>query len=290
MNKNLLFAALAFIAASCTNESGSGIDQARTPVTVQVKGFEVSQEDIPQTRGTAVINYTSVKSLTLAFYKSDGTETYKHTQLRADGTTYTTFGEFACSLPMGNYTMVVIGYCGTSPFTLTSPTLATCTDTRLQDNFVVTQPVVINSNTAVNLTATLDRVVSRLGIRSTDNRVAEAEKIRMTFTAGGRDFNPTTGLANTNTGFANTYTFSESSGVTVSAASFLFLASDEQTMNVTIETLDSEDNVLFTKVVNNVPFKRNRTTILSGNLFTAETNVSSITINSDWIDSYESDL
>lgn len=277
--------------AACSNDNDLVINnEAMTPVTVQVEGFAVSQEDMPVTRATAVGSYTNVKALTLAFYKSDGTESYKHTQLRDDASNYTTFGEFSCTLPMGNYTMVVIGYCGTSPFTLTSATAATCTDTRLQDNFVAIQVVNINSSNAVNLTATLDRVVSRLGVVSTDNRAADAAKIRMTFSGGGRDFNPTTGFATTNTGFANTLTFVEAVGATTSSASYLFLGSDEQMMNVTIETLDADDNVLFTKTVTDVPFKRNRTTILTGNVFTAGSNVSSITINSDWLDSHNVDF
>ena len=277
--------------AACSNDNDIVVNnEAMAPVTVQVEGFAVSQEDMPATRATAVGSYTNVKALTLAFYKSDGTESYKTTQLRDDASTYTTFGEFSCTLPMGSYTMVVIGYCGTSPFTLTSATVATCTDTRLQDNFVATQAVNINSNNAVNLTATLDRVVSRLGVVSTDNRAADAAKIRMTFSGGGRDFNPTTGLATTNTGFANTLTFVEAVGATTSSASYLFLGSDEQTMSVTIETLDASDNVLFTKTVNDVPFKRNRTTILTGNVFTAGSNVSSITVNSDWLDSHNVDF
>ena len=277
--------------AACSNDNDVVVNnEAMAPVTVQVNGFAVSQEDMPVTRATAVGSYTNVKALTLAFYKSDGTESYKHTQLRDDASTYTTFSEFSCTLPMGSYTMVVIGYCGTSPFTLTSATAATCTDTRLQDNFVATQAVNINSSNAVNLTATLDRVVSRLGVVSTDNRATDAAKIRMTFSGGGRDFNPTTGLASTNIGFANTLTFVEAVEATVMSASYLFLASDEQTMNVTIETLDASDNVLFTKTVNDVPFKRNRTTILTGNVFTAGSNVSSITINSDWLDSHNVDF
>lgn len=277
--------------AACNNDNDVVVNnEALAPVTVQVEGFAVSQEDMPVTRATAVGSYTNVKALTLAFYKSDGTELYKHTQLREDASTYTTFGEFSCTLQMGSYTMVVIGYCGISPFTLTSATVATCTDTRLQDNFVVTQAVNINSSNAVNLTATLDRVVSRLGVVSTDSRAADAAKIRMSFSGGGRDFNPTTGLATTNTGFANTLTFVEAVGATVMSASYLFLASDEQTMNVTIETLDASDNVLFTKTVNDVPFKRNRTTILTGNVFTAGSNVSSITVNSDWLDSHNVDF
>ena len=279
-------AGIALLAAACSNECVNEPDEVMAPVKVQVEGFAISQEEMPATRGTAVESYTSVKMLTLAFYKSDGTESYKTTQLRDYASTYATFGEFSTSLPMGSYTMVVIGYCGTSPFTMTSATLATCNDERLQDTFVSTQAVNITSNAAMNLTAALDRVVSRLGVRSSDSRVAEATKMRMTFSAGARNFNPTTRFAATNTGFANTIAFSAAAGAITQSSSYLFLDTDEQTMDVTIETLDDADNVLFTKTVTDVPFKRNRMTLLTGNIFTAGSSVSAITVNSDWLDDY----
>ena len=279
------FAALALIAAGCSKESvEQETEQVLAPVTVQVDGFDVSQRDMPDvTRGTAVASYSSVKTLTLAFFKDDGTEAYNHSQLRDDASTYTTFGEFSLSLPIGSYTTIVIAHTGTVPFTIASPTVATCGDIRLPDVFVATQAVNVTSTAAVNLSAELNRVVARLGVTSTDNRTADAAKLRMTFAKGGRNFNPSTGLATTNTGFANTVTFSQAVGATVSVASLLFLASDEQTMNATLETLDADDNVLFTKTVNNIPLKRNRTTILSGKLFSASATASSITINDGWL-------
>lgn len=293
----MILAGIALLCVACSNESELTVssEKVETPVTVSVSNFSMSVDEF-QNAGTRtraaqdLADYANVRALTLAFYKSDGTESYKSTQLRADASTYETFGEFSTSLSMGSYTMVVIGYAGTSPFTLTSATLATCTDTRLQDTFVATQAVNITGNSAVNLTAELDRVVSRLGIVSTDHRTSDAAKVRMTFTGGGRIFNPSTGLASTNTGFDNTLTFVEAVGATTSSASFLFLASDEQTMDVTIETLDADDNVLFSETVNNVPFKRNRTTVLTGKLFTAGVSAGSFTINTDWLSNHNMDF
>ena len=91
----------------------------------------------------------------------------------------------------------------------------------------------------------------------------------MTFSAGGKAFNPTTGLATVNTGFSNTVSVSAAVGTSSISNTNFFLATDEQTMNVTIETLDNDGNALFTKTVENVPFKRNRITKLTGSLYTA---------------------
>lgn len=51
-------------------------------------------------------DYSGVNAITLAFYTSDGTEQYQVTQMRDDATTYTTFGNFECDLPMGSYTVL----------------------------------------------------------------------------------------------------------------------------------------------------------------------------------------
>ena len=107
MKKSILLAGLFLMAASCSSdESVNNLESADdfAPVTVRVDGFSVEQSDIPLTRATALADYSAIKFVTLAFYRSDGSEAYKHTQVKKDGTTYTTFGEFSCNLPLGSYT------------------------------------------------------------------------------------------------------------------------------------------------------------------------------------------
>ena len=55
-------------------------------------------------------------------------------------------------------------------------------------------------------------------------------------------------------------------------------------MTVTIEALDADNNVLATKVVENVPFKRNRQTILRGKVFTAGTSGAAFTLETAWLE------
>ena len=54
-------------------------------------------------------------------------------------------------------------------------------------------------------------------------------------------------------------------------------------MNVTIETLDADENVLFTKTIENVPFKRNRITTLTGAMYSAASSAGSFQLNTEWI-------
>ena len=276
--KNILLTSVAILAmlfGSCRKDTGFA------PVKVHVNGFAISQEEFSFKTAQDVADYNDVNAVTLAFYKADGTEAYKTTQTKNEAD----FGEFSLSLPMGTYTMVAVAYYNSdaSPLELTSPTVAAYTGTRAYETFAATQEVMISNTNAVDISATLDRVVTQLKVVSTDGKTADVSNVRMTFSAGGKDFNPSTGLTITNTGFANTVGNSAAVGATSTSLSFLFLATDEQNMNVTIETLDADGNTLFSKTVNNVPFKRNRVTKLTGAMYTNTSTTGSFQVNTDWL-------
>ena len=284
MKKKLFMAGLILLFAACSSDKDSIYSDTSVPVRVHVNDFALSMDEFPTTRASAVTSYNGVKAITLAFYTSDGTEQYKVTQLRSDDSNYTTFGDFELTLPLGSYTMVVLGYGKDvdDALVLTSPTQAEYTGAHTRETFAATQAVNINSTDAVELSATLNRIIAKLEVYSSDNRTANATNVRMTFSTGGKAFNPTSGLATVNTGFSNTVGISSAVGATTKSVSYLFLATDEQTANVTIETLDSDGNTLFTKTVNNVPFQRNRVTKLTGAMYTNPGVTSSFQLNTDW--------
>ena len=294
-NKMFLAAAMLLAATSCTNESEltvveNNAEQGYAPVTVHVNDFSITQEEMPSGGGTTraaqnPADYTDVGAITLAFYDAAGTEVYKTTQIRGDGT-YTTFGEFTANLQVGTYTMVAVAryhYAGDA-FTLTSPTEAAYTSERPRETFAGTQAVTVTSASPLDLDVTLNRISSWLKIVSTDGRPASATKIRTTFGKGGKGFNPTTGLATTDTGFSQTNNPSTAVGATIEVNALPFLYTDEESMTITIEALDASDNVLATRVVNNVPFKRNRITKLSGAVFAAEASSAAFKLETSWLD------
>ena len=118
-----------------------------------------------------------------------------------------------------------------------------------------------------------------------DTTTAPATNVRMTMSAGGKDFNPTTGMAVTNSGFVNTVGISAATGSPSNSNTFLFLATDEQTMDVTIDVLDADGNSISHKVVTDVPFKRNRATILTGSLYSSSAG-SDLALNTEWLSEY----
>ena len=293
MKRLFFMAGLVLLFAACSKESEDMVNDAQmevavAPVKVHVSGFSVSQEDFPTTRTAQnVADYTGVKAVTLAFYNGS-TEVLKHEQVRGALEEGETFGEFECSLPMGSYTLVVIarGQGDGDVFTLTSPTEAAYTSDHSRETFAYTQVVDINSTSAVDISATLNRVIAKLQVFSTDNKTSNANSVRMTFAAGGKAFNPTSGLATANTGFVNTVPISAAVGSTSNSVSYLFLATDEQDIDVTIETLDGEGNTLFSKTVQNVPFKRNRVTKLTGAMYTNNSVNGGFKLNADWLPDY----
>lgn len=274
--------AVLLLAGCCKDKDTSG----SAKVKVRIDDFSISQEEIGTKTATDVADYSGVKAITLAFYTSTGDEQYKVTQMRADATTYTTFGEFDCSLPVGSYTMVALArQCGNGDeFTLTSPTSAGYSSERVRETFCATQSVSVTSATPLDLTATLNRINTQLNIHSTDGRPAEAVKIRTTYGAGGKSFSPTTGLAVSDNGFSVTNNPSTAVGATINVINMAFLATDEETTTITLEVLDANDNVLITKVVPNVPLKRNRQTTLTGAVFTGDASSVGFQLETGWID------
>lgn len=275
---SLSLAAIALLASCSVKEDRT---QCIAPVTVRVGGFSVSQEPFSKAV-QSVEDATAIKAITLAFY-SGSTEAYKSTQTRESLEEGETFGEFTTSLPLGNYTMVVIANGGSNIPSLTGPAHASYGENVVGDTFATSQAVNINSLDAVNLDATLNRIVAFLAVNSTDGRINEAKKIRITTTTGSRSFNPTTGLATVNSGITANITQPEAVGTVTRSAALLFLASDEQTADVTLEILDADDQVLVQKTVTNVPLKRNRRTILSGALYSATASSGSFQVNDEWL-------
>ena len=89
------------------------------------------------------------------------------------------------------------------------------------------QDVNITGTGAVEISATLERVVSMLRVASTDGKSAGVSQMRMTLSAGGKSFSPSTGLATSNTGFANTVSVSTAVGATTLCSTALFLATTD---------------------------------------------------------------
>lgn len=173
-------AALVLAMASCTKL----LPQRTASVHVHIPGFTINQGEICNTKAAQnAADYADVKAITLAFF-SGSEKIFEATQLRNDPSTYTSFGDFTCEIPIGSYTLVAVARnrSDSDVMTLTSPTAAAFTSERPRETFSVTQTVSVCGTTPLNLTITLNRISSMLFIKSTDPRPAEAVKIKTTYT------------------------------------------------------------------------------------------------------------
>lgn len=297
-----LFVSAVFGLGSCSDAEGvmnSEIEGSSecAPVRVHVSDFSFSVDDFPGTfdpsAGLGTVgsgtrgavdpgSYNGLKAMTLAFYSADGSEVSKITQEKGSAEN---FGDFSLTLPVGSYTMVVIGrdVLEGDAFSLTSATVAGYTSERVRETFCAKQSVAITSSAAVNLDVTLSRIVAQLTIQSTDGRPEGASKIRTTYSGGGKMFSPSTGLAIEDTGFSVVNTPKSAVGAAIGVKNFAFLASNEQVMDITLEVLDADDNVLITKEVKDVPLVRNKKTTLSGALFTPTAVAIGVRVEEDWL-------
>lgn len=283
-HSKLFILALLGLAATACNIKEDRL-QCIVPVSIRVSGLTASMDDdFPSKAAQDVADYAGVKAITLSFFGPDGDLQYTATQFRDDGSTYETFGNFTCTVPIGTYTMIVIGRGveDNDEFSLTSPNLASYAG-EPRETFCKTQEVTVTSSSPLNLDVTLERVVARLRILTTDNRSAGVAKIRATFAAGGHTFNPATGFAVDYTGFTVTKPIETAVGAPVEVFSYLFLANSTSILTVTVEALDTSDNVLFSKVITGVPFQCNKVTTLTGNIFTAGESSASFKLNTDWL-------
>ena len=312
-----LFVSAVFGLGSCSDAEGvmnSEIEGSSgcVPVRVHVSDFSFSVDDFPGTfdpstlrqaqgaqgpstssgtAGSGTVgtrgavdpgSYNGLKAMTLAFYSADGSEVSKITQEKGSAEN---FGDFSLTLPLGSYTMVVIGrdVLEGDAFSLTSATVAGYTSERVRETFCAKQSVAITSSAAVSLDVTLNRIVAQLTIQSTDGRPEGASKIRTTYSGGGKMFSPSTGLAIEDTGFSVVNTPKSAVGAAIGVKNFAFLASNEQVMDITLEVLDADDNVLITKEVKDVPLARNKKTTLSGALFTPTAVAIGVRVEEDWL-------
>ena len=287
--QSIMLAGLLLLAQSCSHnaEVDSNPGEAKAPVRVHVSDFAFTSEPFPDAQTRADVdpnNYKGIQAIDIAIFAADK-QVYAATQLKDVTTTYTTFGEFECSLPMGTYTMVAVARNKGEGdvFTITSPTQAAYTSDRARETFCCTQNITVSSTEPVDISPVMSRVMARFQLVSTDQMPSNAATIRTTYGAGSKSFNPTTGLATDDDGFTVTNTAHANTAGMLDVFSIVFLAANEETMPVTVEALDANQKVLISKTLPAVHFKRNQITKATGAMFTPGSSSFTFLLDTDWL-------
>lgn len=284
--QSIVLAGLLLLLVSCGKEVDNQMERS-IPVRVHVSDFSFSNEDFPAaaTRAeSSPVSYESIRAIDVAIF-SGNTRVYAATQLKDDASTYTTFGEFECRLPIGTYTMVAVARNRSDgdEFTITSPTQAAYTTERARETFCNTQTIQVDGTTPVDVSPVMNRVMAMFWLTSTDAVPADVSRIRTTYTAGSKSFNPTTGLATDDDGFVVTNSAKPDKNGVLDIFSIVFLATDQETMDLTIDVLDANNTVLLTKHLKDVHFRRNQITKATGAVFTPGPTTLTFTLNTTWL-------
>ena len=284
--QSIVLAGLLLLLVSCGKEVDNQMERS-IPVRVHVSDFSFSNEDFPAaaTRAeSSPVSYASIRAIDVAIF-SGNTRVYAATQLKGDASTYTTFGEFECRLPIGTYTMVAVARNRSDgdEFTITSPTQAAYTTERARETFCNTQTIQVDGTTPVDVSPVMNRVMAMFWLTSTDAVPADVSRIRTTYTAGSKSFNPTTGLATDDDGFVVTNSAKPDKNGVLDIFSIVFLAADQETMDLTIDVLDANNTVLLTKHLKDVHFRRNQITKATGAVFTPDPTTLTFTLNTTWL-------
>lgn len=290
MKKRALIASLiaftiAIMSASCTEKEPHGGNENN--VFVNVSGIEGDMNV-----KSSVYETINIRAITLVFFDAQNHKVHDSTQLKANftGDDLAKFGKFSCLLPQGTYTMIVLGYDNISPATVSSINVATFADPAKMV-YQAQQTVIVEKSGRLSLPLVLNRITAQFRINARETKIPVGIKhLRYTFSKSGTTLNPTTALATTDNGFEvlsqDYQSLWDDPERTLIFSRDILLYTDEETMNIRVEALDTANHVVVYHEFPNVPLKRNRRTTITGAIFHAEFDTN-FSVNTDWLDEYD---
>ena len=192
------------------------------------------------------------------------------------------------NLAMGTHNIYFVASRGTTPTVNT--TNKTITWVKPSDTFWKDYEVTVVSTSNGNRAVTLDRVVTRFRANVTDAIPTGCASITIAPASWHTGLNYQTGAPITAvTDYTTVINIPGSyiGQINTMLSLFGFSGADQWTTAITITAKTSGNDVLGTAIIENVPFKANRSTDYSGTLFGGQGNSLGFTLGSDWLDSYE---
>lgn len=215
------------------------------------------------TRGTVSVgDYFS--RLAVQLFDQDGYKVFSQskTQTRDDDD----FGTLSVGLTAGTYTVVAVGHSSPVTPTIKSAELVQFTakdGVKISDTFCHYGQVTIDSDGGYH-ELKMNRVTAMVRFDFTDAAMpAGFAGLKVDYTGGSANFNPSTGQGCTKSTQTETRTMRATQ---YGVYTFPYMAADG-TLKITLNALDDDQNVLTTKVLTDVPVTRNRITRCTGMLF-----------------------
>ena len=236
------------------------------------------------TRGTVVIGDFFTK-LNVMLFDENGERVFS--QVRTQTVDDAGFGTLNVGLTAGAYTVVAVGHSSVKSATIKSPQLVQFTASggeKLTDTFAYCGKVTVTEDGG-SFDLRMNRATAMVRFRLTDELPATVAKIKIDYTGGSANFNPSSMEGCTKSSQSETR-LAPSAGGEYCVYTFPYLAKSG-VLKVTVSALSAEGTVLAQKVINDVPVTRNRITTYTGPLISdgvGEITQTSfgITVNPDW--------
>lgn len=277
MRKVLFLAAACIVLAACEKSADNAAEGK--DVTFAMSGWETEVE--PLTRSSLVADGQALTDVWVLDYVGGELKQQLH-QVSTDAD----FAEPTLTLAYGEHTIYFVASRGVDP--VLSTTDHSLTFDKVRDTFWKAYNCTVTGSSVSNITVTLDRVVTRMRVNITDVVDANAATLLLKPSKWylGLDYlngEPTAEA----TDFVSSVTIPDSyKGQTGLQASIFGFSATNWTTDVIIECRKADNGVIGSASVDDVPFTRNRTSVLSGNLFSHGGNVA-VAIETDWLDAFE---
>ncbi|MCQ2298903.1 MAG: FimB/Mfa2 family fimbrial subunit [Bacteroidales bacterium] len=268
----LLVAVLSLPILSCRKG-----DATLSTLNVIVSPFVLTDETMPETK-----SLTAMERIDAVLYNSNSQPIARIHQARS--TEGNSFGMLSFpNLTAGQYTLVILGHNSTDTMTIISPTRALFANNTIKDCFLRTQTITVGGQSTQNLTLALNRVVTRFVVVATDAVPTGVSKLRVIFSEGGTELNPTTTFAANSGGRSVTYNIASRVGQSnLTVGTNLFPTSASMTASIDIQALDDSETVLFSHNLPSVALQPNHCVTARGDLFGTNASLT-ITLDTAWV-------
>lgn len=281
MKKTMLLALIAIMMVSCANDKEESLALSKE-ITFSVDGDFLSPIfRTPTTRASLVADGVEMTDLWVLDYM-DGVLVQSLHQVKTDAD----WGTPKLTLAYGSHHVYFVASRGDSP--VLDEVGHTITWERVSDTFWLDEQVNVTQTSTSNRSVTLNRVATKLKVTIKDEVPADCAQLTLTPSVWYYGLDYLNGLAIGSSNKTRTVTVPASYvGTSGQLAMNIFGISDtdEWTTEILLQSLADDGAVLGQVTISNAPFKRNRATEYSGNLFGSGGNMD-VNLSDTWEQSF----
>lgn len=271
MKKNVFFVLAACLLASCSSNDDNVFDGSPVETRVSITFSPYKQEAM--TRAASPIADIATY-LDVWLYES-GSEAAAFHQSVSDAD----FGSINVTLDKTKtYTLYAVAHKATGAATLTDGVITFPDDKVTHAMYYTTT---FSPATTTNLSCLMNRIVAQFRLETTDAVPDGVVKMRFTMEDVFDRWNVTTGGTHQVSRVTTFENFTKKGDGTAAFTVYAIVTDAETAHNITIEALDSNDDVIQSRYFENVPLRNNYKTTYRGTFFTDQAATATFTVD-DW--------